>query len=59
MSRAATVVVALSLTLAAVTAAPAPASATTLVNETFSHSTPDNPNWLVGGWSARTPSTHA
>ena len=49
MSRAATVVVALSLTLAAVTAAPAPAGATTLVSETFSHSTPDNPNWLVGG----------
>ena len=49
MSRAATVAVALGLTLAAVAVAPAPVGATTLVNETFSHNTPDNSNWLVGG----------
>lgn len=49
MTRAARVVVAMALTLAAVAVAPAPASATTLVNETFTHSKPDNPNWLVGG----------
>ena len=49
MSRAATVLVALGLTLAALAAASAPAGATTLVYETFSHGTPDNPNWLVGG----------
>jgi len=49
VTRAARVVVAMALTLAAVAVAPAPASATTLVNETFTHSKPDNPNWLVGG----------
>ncbi|MFZ0377922.1 MAG: hypothetical protein WCD11_00465 [Solirubrobacteraceae bacterium] len=49
MTRVATLGVALALALAAVAVAPAGAVATTLVNETFSHSTPDNPNWLVGG----------
>jgi hypothetical protein len=49
VSRAATVVVALGLALAATAVAPAPVGATTLVNETFSHPAPDNPNWLVGG----------
>ena len=49
MTRAATLVARVALTLAAMAVVSAPASATTLVNETFSHSTPDNPNWLVGG----------
>jgi Bacterial lectin len=45
VTRAARIIVALVLALVA---AAAPAGATTLVNETFSHSAPDNPNWLVG-----------
>ena len=49
MTRAATRIVALALALAAMAVSAATAGATTLVNETFSHSTPDNPNWLVGG----------
>lgn len=49
MIRTATVLASLGLALAVVAVTPAPAGATTLVNETFSHSTPDNPNWLVGG----------
>ena len=54
MTRAARVVLALVLALAlAAAAVPAvPAGATLLVNETFSHGTPDNPNWLVGGMVA-------
>ncbi|HUA47577.1 MAG TPA: Ig-like domain-containing protein [Solirubrobacteraceae bacterium] len=49
MTRAAMLVVALALALVAAAFPAAPAGATTLVNETFSHGTPDNPNWLVGG----------
>ncbi|HTU85335.1 MAG TPA: Ig-like domain-containing protein [Solirubrobacteraceae bacterium] len=49
MTRAAAVLVGLVLALAAGAGLAAPAGATTLVNETFSHGTPDNPNWLVGG----------
>jgi len=49
VTRAARVVVALALALAAVAVSVAPAGATLLVNETFSHGTADNPNWLVGG----------
>ena len=49
MSRAAAVVVALGLALVAAAVSPAPVGATTLVDGTFSHTTPDNPNWLVGG----------
>ena len=49
MTRAAMVVVALALALAAVVVRAAPANATLLVNETFSNATADNPNWLVGG----------
>jgi uncharacterized repeat protein (TIGR01451 family) len=49
VTRAAAVVVALALALAAVAVRAAPASATLLVNETFSSATANNPNWLVGG----------
>lgn len=49
MTRAARVVVTLALALVAMAVPAAPADATLLVNETFSHGTPDNPNWLVGG----------
>jgi uncharacterized repeat protein (TIGR01451 family) len=49
VTRPAALVVALALALAVVAVPASPASATTLVDETFSHSTPDNPNWLVGG----------
>ena len=49
MTRAARVVMALALALAAMAVPVAPAGATLLINETFSHGTPDNPNWLVGG----------
>jgi uncharacterized repeat protein (TIGR01451 family) len=49
VTRATPLVLALVLALGAAAVAPAPAAATTLVNETFSHGTPDNPNWLVGG----------
>ncbi|MBV8999900.1 MAG: hypothetical protein JO304_12615, partial [Solirubrobacterales bacterium] len=49
MTRVAKVVGALALAIAALALGAAPAGATLLVNETFSHSTADNPNWLVGG----------
>ena len=49
MTRAATVVVMLALALAAVALRATSASATLLVNETFSNATATNPNWLVGG----------
>ncbi|MBV9417083.1 MAG: hypothetical protein JO363_19015, partial [Solirubrobacterales bacterium] len=49
MTRAAKVVVALALAIAALALGAAPAGATLLVNETFSHAAADNPNWLVGG----------
>lgn len=49
MTRAATRLVAVVLALVAVALPAGTAGATTLVDETFSHATPDNPNWLVGG----------
>jgi uncharacterized repeat protein (TIGR01451 family) len=49
VTRGATLVGALALTIAFAAITPASAAATTLVNETFGHNTPDNPNWLVGG----------
>ena len=56
VTRAAMVVVALALALAAVVVRAATlANATLLVNETFSNATADNPNWLVGGTGQHQP----
>jgi uncharacterized repeat protein (TIGR01451 family) len=49
VTRPARVLVAVAVALAAAAVSAGPASATLLVNETFSHATADNPNWLVGG----------
>ncbi len=49
MTRAAMVVAALWLALAAIALSAVPAGATTLVDETFTHATLSNPNRLVGG----------